>query len=461
LNLNNYTYYYFLGIGGIGMSAIARYLKSMGCQVLGYDRVRTELCIELEKEGMEINYIDQVGSIPSVIKLPKLVAGPILIIYTPAIPADSQQFNYFKNNSYTLYKRSQILGLITEDSYNISVAGTHGKTTTSSLISHLLNYANKPFGAFLGGISTNLGSNYFNTNSPGNEAITVTEADEFDRSFLTLSPNLAVVTSMDADHLDIYGTGDELKKSFFDFINKIEPGGSLFIRQGLEFPERNDIAIKTYGLNHGDFKAINIRVENGWFVFDFEGNGNIQSGLKLGIPGTHNIENAVAAIAICLQLEIPFETIADGLTAFKGVKRRFEFISRTDDFVFIDDYAHHPAELEAFIKSVRLLFPDQKLCGVFQPHLYSRTKDFAPEFAKSLSLLDTAILLDIYPARELPMPGVTSEIIFKDITADQKYLCSKETLIQTVKHINPNVFLTMGAGDIDALVLPLNDALKP
>jgi len=319
------------------MSAIARYLKSMGCQVLGYDRVRTELCIELEKEGMEINYIDQVGSIPSVIKLPKLVAGPILIIYTPAIPADSQQFNYFKNNSYTLYKRSQILGLITEDSYNISVAGTHGKTTTSSLISHLLNFANKPFGAFLGGISTNLGSNYFNTNSPGNKAITVTEADEFDRSFLTLSPNLAVITSMDADHLDIYGTGDELKKSFFDFINKIEPGGSLFIRQGLEFPERNDIAIKTYGLNHGDFKAINIRVENGWFVFDFEGNGEIQSGLKLGIPGTHNIENAVAAIAICLQLEIPFETIADGLTAFKGVKRRFEFISRTNDFVFIDD----------------------------------------------------------------------------------------------------------------------------
>ena len=449
-----------MGIGGIGMSAIARYLKSMECQVLGYDRVRTELCIELEKEGMEINYSDQVGSIPSVIKLPKLLAGPILIIYTPAIPADSQQFNYFKNNNYTLFKRSQILGLITEDSYNISVAGTHGKTTTSSLIAHLLNYANKPFGAFLGGISTNLGSNYFNSITTEAQAITVTEADEFDRSFLTLNPNLAVVTSMDADHLDIYGTSEELKKSFFEFITKIEPGGSLFIKQGLDFPKRGDITIRTYGLNAGDYKAINIRVEYGWFVFDFEGNGQKLSGLKLGIAGTHNIENAVAAIGICLHLEIPLETIAGGLTAFKGVKRRFEFIHRDKDFVFIDDYAHHPAELEAFIKSVRLLFPDQKLCGVFQPHLYSRTKDFAPEFAKSLSLLDTAILLEIYPARELPMPGVSSEMIMKDITSDQKYLCSKETLIETVKQVNPKVFLTMGAGDIDALVLPLNDALK-
>jgi UDP-N-acetylmuramate--alanine ligase len=437
------------------MSAIARYIKDMGYNVSGYDRVRSELCEALETEGMEINYTDSLDFIS------KLEKDSTLIIYTPAIPKDSEQLNYFKNNGFTLYKRSQILGLITKDSFNISVAGTHGKTTTSSLIAHMLDFAQKPFGAFLGGISTNLGSNYFNTNTINTKALTVTEADEFDRSFLTLSPNLAIVTSMDADHLDIYGTGDELKKSFFDFINKIEPGGTLFIKHGLDFPVTNTISIKTYGIEHGDYKAINIRIEQGWFTFDFEGNGENWKSLQLGIPGTHNIENAVAAIAVCLKLGIDKTTIINGLKNFKGVKRRFEFICRQPNFVFIDDYAHHPAELEAFIKSVKLLYANEKIIGVFQPHLFSRTNDFADGFAKSLSLLDVSVLLDIYPARELPMEGVTSEIIHKNITSSEKYLTTKDDLLPLLKTLDPKIILTIGAGDIDTLIPSIKTTLEP
>ncbi len=455
MNLSTYKYYYFLGIGGIGMSAIARYIKDMGYNVSGYDRVRSELCEALETEGMEINYTDSLDFIS------KLEKDSTLIIYTPAIPKDSKQLNYFKNNGFTLYKRSQILGLITKDSFNISVAGTHGKTTTSSLIAHMLDFAQKPFGAFLGGISTNLGSNYFNTNTINTKALTVTEADEFDRSFLTLSPNLAIVTSMDADHLDIYGTGDELKKSFFDFINKIEPGGTLFIKHGLDFPVTNTISIKTYGIEHGDYKAINIRIEQGWFTFNFEGNGENWKSLQLGIPGTHNIENAVAAIAVCLKLGIDKTTIIKGLKNFKGVKRRFEFICRQPNFVFIDDYAHHPAELEAFIKSVKLLYANEKITGVFQPHLFSRTNDFADGFAKSLSLLDVSVLLDIYPARELPMEGVTSKIIHKNITSSEKYLTTKDDLLPLLKTLDPKIILTIGAGDIDTLIPSIKTTLEP
>jgi len=456
LILNSYTYYYFLGIGGIGMSAIARYLNQAGNRVLGYDRVRTPLCSELEREGMPIHYEDCIENIPS-----ELTPENTLVIYTPAIPKDSAQLNYFKTKEYTLNKRSEILGLITSDSYNISVAGTHGKTTTSALISHLLHHSGVHFGAFLGGLSTNLGSNYFNSCRPNEKAVTVTEADEFDRSFLTLSPNLAVITSMDADHLDIYGTGDELKKSFFDFIQKIEQGGKLFLRHGLSHPQIDEISVFTYGINQGDYKAVNVRVENGWFLFDFETTEISWPNLKLGIPGNHNIENALAAIAVALEMNLNREQITDGLKTFKGVKRRFEFICREPDFVYIDDYAHHPTELEAFIKSVRMLYPDKKITGVFQPHLYSRTKDFAAGFAESLSLLDEAILLDIYPARELPMEGVTSDIIFDKITGNRKHKATKENVLELLKTLDPEVLVTMGAGDIDTLVTPINTLLKP
>lgn len=454
--LNSYTYYYFLGIGGIGMSAIARYLNQAGNRVLGYDRVRTSLCSELEREGMPIHYEDCIENIPT-----ELTPENTLVIYTPAIPKDSAQLNYFKTKEYTLNKRSEILGLITSDSYNISVAGTHGKTTTSALISHLLHHSGVHFGAFLGGLSTNLGSNYFNSCRPNEKAVTVTEADEFDRSFLTLSPNLAVITSMDADHLDIYGTGDELKKSFFDFIHKIEPQGKLFLKNGLSHPNIDEISVFTYGINQGDYKAINVRVENGWFLFDFETTEISWPNLKLGIPGNHNIENALAAIAVALEMNLNREQITDGLKTFKGVKRRFEFICREPDFVYIDDYAHHPTELEAFIKSVKMLYPDKKITGVFQPHLYSRTKDFAAGFAESLSLLDEAILLDIYPARELPMEGVTSDIIFDKITGNRKHNATKENVLELLKTLDPEVLVTMGAGDIDTLVTPINKMLKP
>lgn len=438
------------------MSAIARYLNQAGNRVLGYDRVRTPLCSELEREGMPIHYEDCIENIPS-----ELTPENTLVIYTPAIPKDSAQLNYFKTKEYTLNKRSEILGLITSDSYNISVAGTHGKTTTSALISHLLHHSGVHFGAFLGGLSTNLGSNYFNSCRPNEKAVTVTEADEFDRSFLTLSPNLAVITSMDADHLDIYGTGDELKKSFFDFINKIEPQGKLFLKYGLSHPNIDEISVFTYGINQGDYKAVNVRVENGWFLFDFETTEISWPNLKLGIPGNHNIENALAAIAVALEMNLNREQITNGLKTFKGVKRRFEFICREPDFVYIDDYAHHPTELEAFIKSVRMLYPDKKITGVFQPHLYSRTKDFADGFAKSLSLLDEAILLDIYPARELPMEGVTSDIIFDKITGNRKHKATKENVLELLKTLDPEVLVTMGAGDIDTLVTPINTLLKP
>ena len=454
--LSNYTYYYFLGIGGIGMSAIARYLNQAGSRVLGYDRVRTPLCSELEREGMPIHYEDCIENIPS-----EITPENTLVIFTPAIPKDSAQLNYFLNKGYTLNKRSEILGHITSDSFNISVAGTHGKTTTSALISHLLHHSGIHFGAFLGGLSTNLGSNYFNSCRPDERAVTVTEADEFDRSFLTLSPNLAVITSMDADHLDIYGTGDELKKSFFDFIHKIEPNGKLFLRHGLQHPGLKDVTILTYGINGGDYNATKVRVENGWFLFDFETKGIKWPDLKLGIPGNHNIENALAAIAVAIEMKLDLSQIKEGLKTFKGVKRRFEFICREPDFVYIDDYAHHPAELEAFIKSVKMLYPDKKITGVFQPHLYSRTKDFASGFAESLSLLDEAILLDIYPARELPMAGVSSDLIFDRITSDKKHKANKENVLHLLKILDPEVLVTMGAGDIDTLVTPINAMLKP
>lgn len=445
-----------MGAGGIGMSALARYLMQMHANVYGYDRTRTTLCADLEQEGIIINYDDTLRAIPEVVKNP----SQTLVIYTPAIPANSEQLNFFKSTGFTMLKRSKVLGLITENSFNISVAGTHGKTTTSSLVSHILNEGKIPFAAFLGGISANLGSNYYNTNTENSQTVTVTEADEFDRSFLTLSPNVAVVTSMDPDHLDIYGDKDAFKASFFDFINKIEPNGLLLLRHGLDYPAVNQISVKTYGINQGDYQAINLRIEDGWFVFDFKTDNALWTGLKMGIPGIHNIENAVAAIAVGLKMGLNEQQLRQSLESFIGVKRRFEFIIRTPKQVYIDDYAHHPSELEAFIKSVKMLYPNQQIAGIFQPHLYTRTRDFAEGFSKSLSLLDTAILLDIYPARELPIPGVNSEMLFENISSPNKYLSKKETVLDLLKTLDTPILLTMGAGDIDTLVPQIKAALS-
>lgn len=455
MNLNDYTHFYFLGAGGIGMSSIARYLNSISKSIYGYDRVRSALCADLESEGIKMIYQDDPGLLDK-----GLAPENTLVIFTPAIPAESALLNYFKTNQYTLIKRAGILGLITAHGINISVAGTHGKTTTSSLIAHMLKDAGRSFSAFLGGISTNLGSNYYFQERSGSEPVTVTEADEFDRSFLTLSPNLAVVTSMDADHLDIYGDADELKRSFYAFIDKIEPGGTLFLRDGLELPGNTGLNVVTYGLDRGDFYATNIRIEDGFFVFDLKTPELQWNGLSLGIPGLHNIENAVAATGICLELNMSKEQILQGLRSFLGVKRRFEFIIRQPNRIFIDDYAHHPTELSAFIRSVKMLYPDRKITGIFQPHLYSRTRDFAPGFAESLSLLDTVILLDIYPARELPIPGVSSNLIFQSIHCDNKVMCRLSELPAVVRELKPELLLTMGAGDIDTQIPALKETLN-
>lgn len=437
------------------MSAIARYLNSSGKEVWGYDRVKSQLCVELENESLKITYEDKIDE-----NLQNhFTVENTLVIYTPAIPGDSKILNFFKENSFQIFKRSQILGLITKDSQNISVAGTHGKTTTSTLIAHLINFAAKPCAAFLGGISVNLNSNYFNSNTSENFPLTITEADEYDRSFLTLSPDIAVVTSMDADHLDIYGTADELKKTFLDFIKKIKPHGHLIINNKLKTDFPKGITIETYGIGSGNYHAKNIRIENSRFVFDFIENNKFWGTIELGIPGIHNVENAVAAIAVCLKLNIEKEKISNGLKNFKGVKRRFEYILNEKNKVFIDDYAHHPTEIESLIKSVKLLYPTKKIAGVFQPHLYSRTRDFAEGFAQSLSLLDTCILLDIYPARELPIEGVSSEMVFKNINSQQKFLCKNEDLILLIKKLNPEVLLTLGAGDIDTFIPQIKSAL--
>ena len=335
-DLKSYRAYYFLGIGGIGMSAIARYLHEMGHHVSGYDKVRSGLCLELEAEGMNINYTDALEMVSM------LNMESTLVIYTPAIPKDCVQYQFFKSQAFDMLKRSEILGLLTKNTYNISVAGTHGKTTTSCLISHILNTAKHPFTAFLGGISTNLESNYFSRAGSQKEPLTVTEADEFDRSFLTLFPNLAIVTSMDADHLDVYGDDASLRNSFFDFIKNVKAGGSLYLKHGLPLPHTQNIHVQTYGIEQGDYQARNIRIQNMAFVFDFESPDHKWTNLRLGLPGSHNIENALAAIAIALELGIDRQTIVSALETFSGVKRRFEYIVKKPPFVFIDDYAHHP-----------------------------------------------------------------------------------------------------------------------
>lgn len=438
------------------MSAIARYLNSMSKSVSGYDIVRSDLCIQLEKECIKICYKDNTDDLV----FENFNTENTLVIYTPAIPSTSKILQYFKKNKFILLKRSQVLGIITKQSFNISVAGTHGKTTTSTLISHLLNYAQMPFAAFLGGISVNLKSNYYNTNTGTKTPFTVTEADEYDRSFLTLSPDIAVITSMDADHLDIYGSVEELRKTFRDFIEKIKQDGTLIFNNNLEVKKSKNINFETYGLEKGNYYASNIRIENCRFRFDFNYKDQKWENITLGIPGIHNVENAVSAMAVCIKLGIKKEEIIKGLEDFKGVKRRFEYIINNPNKVFIDDYAHHPSEIESLINSVKLLYKNKKITGIFQPHLFSRTRDFANGFAKSLSLLDTCILLDIYPARELPIEGITSKMLYDKITSPEKYLCNKENLVDLIKELSPNLMLTIGAGDIDTLISPLKKLLN-
>lgn len=460
MRLEQYHSVYFIGIGGIGMSALARWFNKNNYFVAGYDRTSTTLTKKLEQEGIAIHYEDSIDAIPREVTSSKDTS---LVVYTPAIPKSHQELNYFKNNDFTLQKRSQVLGLITSGFYTVAVAGTHGKTTTSSMIAHLLKHSGRDITAFLGGIATNYESNFISNEKRDQDTVAVVEADEFDRSFLALNPDVAVVTSSDADHLDIYGDKSSLQTSFREFIGKIKADGKLFINEKIAEELTADSyngEVCTYGINRGQFFASNIIINDGFFEFDYSDERYKIERLKLGVPGFHNVENATVAIAIALGLRLAPEEVRQGIETYKGVKRRFEYLIRSEHIVFVDDYAHHPVEIAAFLNSLKALYPNRKITAIFQPHLYSRTRDFAEGFAESLSLADEVILLDIYPAREEPIEGVTSEMIFKDISVDRKAMCSKAELLNCLRERDLEVVATIGAGDIDQLVLPVKEYLN-
>ncbi|MES2656701.1 MAG: UDP-N-acetylmuramate--L-alanine ligase [Bacteroidota bacterium] len=457
MNLAQVKTAYFLGIGGIGMSAIARYFNHLGIKVMGYDKTPTALTNELIKEGIHIHFED-LGDI--IIKDYQLSTDTCLVVLTPAIPKDHKEWAYLKDNGFTILKRSQVLGIISETHKTIGVAGTHGKTTTSTLLAHILKQSTVDCNAFLGGISTNYHTNLLLSKTTSADNIMVVEADEFDRSFLTLHPTIGIITSTDADHLDIYGEHNELKKSFLAYSNRLVEGGVLIIKKELDLIKELSVNYLTYSIHsEADVYAKNININNGDYTFDLVFKGNAIANLQLGIPGLHNVENAVAASAACLLSGVTEEELRSALLNFKGVKRRFEYIIKNTNQIFIDDYAHHPEELRAIISSVKNMFPQNEIVVVFQPHLFTRTRDFVDGFAESLSLADEAYLLDIYPARELPIPGVTSKIIFDKMT-NKKHLVERAELLDAIKNTQPKVFLTLGAGDIDLLVEPVKQILQ-
>jgi len=440
---------YFLGIGGIGMSALARYYLAKGYQVYGYDKTPTTLTSQLIVEGMHIHFEENIKKIPQQIEF---------VVYTPAIPKEHQELIYFRENNFSVYKRSQVLGLITKDTRGIGIAGTHGKTTISCMTAHLLKQSHVDCSAFLGGISRNYKSNLLLSDKSD---IVVIEADEFDRSFLQLHPYIAVVSSIDADHLDIYGDKNQLKLSFEKYISQIQKGGKLIVKQGLDLNLPQNIDIYTYSLNgDADFYADDIQIKNGFYYFDFVHPNGVFSNIKMGYPGLHNIENAIAAISVAYLAGVEEDEVNKAMAGFKGVNRRFDIRIRTENLVYIDDYAHHPEELKACIKSVRNLFNGKKVCGIFQPHLFSRTRDFADEFARSLELLDEVVLLDIYPARELPIPGINSAFLLSKINIKNKFLLQKSEILDFLKSGKQQVILTLGAGDIDQLVEPIETMLQ-
>jgi len=445
LNLDQIHNVYFIGIGGIGMSAIANYFKSNGKNVAGYDKTPTEITNSLNKMGINIHFEDAVNLIPNEFKK----AQNTVVIFTPAVPKNHSELIYFLNNNFKVLKRSEILGEITKNTICLAVAGTHGKTTTSTILGHVLKEANINATSFLGGISENYNSNLI---IGGNE-VSVVEADEFDRSFLKLSPNIACITSMDADHLDIYGEHSELVKSFQEFANKVSD--KLIVKKGLP------IVGQTFGLEEdADYNAYNIRIENGVYIFNVKTPSENIENIKIYLPGKHNVLNAVAALAMANSFGISLQVIAKALLSFKGIKRRFSYKIKTENLVLIDDYAHHPTEINAVINSVREMYPEKQVLGVFQPHLFSRTRDFADDFAQSLSRFDELILLDIYPARELPIEGVNSDWLLSKISCKNKQLSSKQNLVKNILKSNAQVVVIIGAGDIGELVENIKNNLK-
>ena len=439
------------------MSALARWFNLQGKQVAGYDRTPTALTVALEKEGIKIHFDDEVTSMPT-----KVDRAKTLVVYTPAIPKDHKEFNYLKENGFTILKRSEVLGLITKEHKTVAIAGTHGKTTTSSLITHILKVAGVNMVAFLGGVTTNYATNLVMEGEAGANTIVVAEADEFDRSFLKLFPDIAVITSVDADHLDIYGNHQEVIKSFTDFANQVNQGGLLIKHESIRAidNEIEGIDVNTYGMSRGQFFASRITTEGGFFEFNLVGFASEIEKIKLGVPGFHNMENAIAATIVAKHLGVNDTTIKKALSSFEGVKRRFEFIIKRDDLTFIDDYAHHPTEITAFLSSLRAMYPGKKITAIFQPHLYTRTRDFAEGFSKSLSIADEVLLMDIYPARELPIPGVSSDMLFAEISSNVKIRCTKNDVLQKLEDMDVEVIATIGAGDIDTCVDPIKNLLN-
>ncbi|WP_298898230.1 UDP-N-acetylmuramate--L-alanine ligase [uncultured Psychroserpens sp.] len=447
MNLERTNNVYFIGIGGIGMSALARYFVAKGLTVGGYDKTKTDITDALVALGVSIHFEDDVKHVKSEFLNPETS----LIVYTPAIPKAHKELTYFRSNGFEVLKRSAVLGEITKQTFCLAVAGTHGKTTTTSILGHLLNTCGVEVTAFLGGISENYNSNLILN---GTE-VTVVEADEFDRSFLTLSPDFACITSMDADHLDIYGDASELVKSFEDFSERIKPNGKLFVKSGLP------IQGITYGIeDNSDYSVKNIKIVNGSYVFDVKTPNALLENFKFSLPGRHNLSNALIALAMSVEYGLPHPQLAKALASYKGVKRRFTYQIKTDELVFIDDYAHHPEEINAVYQAVREMYPSKKVLAIFQPHLFSRTQDFADEFAKSLANFDEIVLLDIYPARELPIEGVTSQWLLDKIENQNKKLVQKSELIQTINQSNAPVILTIGAGDIGEEVKHIKNALN-
>ncbi len=459
MNIDKVNMVYFIGAGGIGMSALARYFNITGREVAGYDLTSTALTRKLAGEGIEISFSDDEKTIPDTF-LKNNEKDKILVVYTPAVPDKNRILNYFKNNGYGVVKRSKLLGILVNDKRSIAVAGTHGKTSVCTLTSHLLMQTGSGCNAFLGGLSVNYNSNMLvNEDSD----LFVVEADEYDRSFLQLRPDMAIITSMDPDHLDIYGTYDEMVRGYNEFAGLVKDGGIIFYKQGLDpggFAGAG-IRLASYGIDRrADYSAGNIRISSdGHPVFDVVAAGLKLSDLRSGVLGRFNVENALAAIAVALQYGISPEHIRSGLESFRGIKRRFEVLINDPDCVLIDDYAHHPAELKACISAVREIFPGREITGVFQPHLYTRTRDFADQFAESLDLLDKLVLLDIYPAREEPVPGVSSELILNKVKLENKILCSREQLTGVLEELETDVVITMGAGNIDAQVEPVKMVL--
>jgi UDP-N-acetylmuramate--alanine ligase len=445
MNLNQIHNVYFIGIGGIGMSALARYFQNIGKNVSGYDKTPTRLTDELIAGGMDIHFEDRISAIPT-----DYYSENTLVIVTPAVPTSHSEWNYFIEREFIIKKRAEVLGIITKDTFCFAVAGTHGKTTTSSILGHILYECGEDVTAFLGGIVENYHSNLIGSG----KTITVVEADEFDRSFLHLHPNIACVTSMDADHLDIYGDKNAIEETFREFADKVVDKTKMFVPKGLDL-EGLTIAVN----EEATFKAFNVRIENSTYVFDVQTPSETIKNIAFGLPGRHNLMNALMALAMAKTYGSPTESIAKALASFKGVQRRFSYQIKSEKRVYIDDYAHHPTEINAVHQAVRELYPNQKVLAIFQPHLFSRTKDFADDFAKSLSQFDEVLLLDIYPARELPMEGITTTWLMSKMLNENKKLVSKVDLIPSILASDAKIIVTIGAGDIGELVPSIKQAL--